>query len=69
MSLTKLSLARNHIIIPGQGELVIDIQAGDRKIDKLFDSVEKLILFRCEQKSSPAYAIRVIILLMNAETN
>jgi hypothetical protein len=39
-SLTKLSLALNYYyIIPGQGELVSDIPAGDGKNDKLFYNV------------------------------
>jgi hypothetical protein len=32
MSLTKLSLAGNNLIIPGQGELVSDIPAGTGKL-------------------------------------
>ncbi len=39
MSLTKLSLARNNLIIPGQGELVSDVLAGDRKISNQFTDV------------------------------
>ncbi len=39
MSLTKLSLEGNNLTIPGQGELVIDIAAGDGKIASLFYSV------------------------------
>ena len=39
MSLTKLSLAGNNLIIPGQGEFVSEIPAGDRKIIDLFYSV------------------------------
>jgi hypothetical protein len=41
---TKLSLARNYKIIPGQGSLVSDIPAGDGKNDNLFYSVGSLIL-------------------------
>jgi hypothetical protein len=42
MSLTKLSLARNNLIIPGQGEfdILCDFPAGDEKIDNLFYSVD-----------------------------
>jgi hypothetical protein len=36
---TKLSLAGNNLIIPGQGELVSDILAGDGKIVNFFYSV------------------------------
>jgi hypothetical protein len=36
MSLTKLSLAGNFVIIPRKGSLVSDIPAGDGKIDNLF---------------------------------
>ncbi len=39
MSLTKLSLARNTLIIPGQGEFDSDIPAGDGKNDNIFYSV------------------------------
>ncbi len=36
MSLTKLSLAGNNLIIPGQTEFVRDIPTGDRKTANLF---------------------------------
>jgi hypothetical protein len=36
MWLTKLSLAGNNLIIPGQGELLSDIPAGDGKTGNLF---------------------------------
>jgi hypothetical protein len=36
MSLTKLSLAGNNFIIPGQGDLVSDIPAWEGKITNLF---------------------------------
>jgi hypothetical protein len=39
MSLTKLSLAGKNSIIPTQGELAIDIPAGDGKIANLFFTV------------------------------
>jgi hypothetical protein len=39
MSPTKLSLAGDNLIIPGQRNLVSDIPAGDRKIINLFYSV------------------------------
>ncbi len=39
MSLVTLSMAGNNLIIPGQGELVNDIPAGDGKVDNLFYSV------------------------------
>jgi hypothetical protein len=48
-SLTKLSLAGNNLIIPGQGELVNDIPAWDGKLASLFlqytsyNSAKKLI--------------------------
>jgi hypothetical protein len=43
MSLTKLFLARNNLIIPGQKEMVSDIPAGNGKIIKLFYSVQYII--------------------------
>jgi hypothetical protein len=39
MSLTKLSLAGNNLIIPSQGEFVSDIPVEDGKKDNLFYSV------------------------------
>jgi len=42
MSLTKLSLAWNNLIIPGQGELFSDIPAAEGKIANLFYSVREL---------------------------
>jgi hypothetical protein len=42
VTITKLSLAGNNLIIPGQGELVSDIPAGDGKIVNLFYSVHSL---------------------------
>jgi hypothetical protein len=39
MSTTKLSLIGNNLILPGQGDFVGDIPAGDGKIDNLFYSV------------------------------
>jgi hypothetical protein len=36
MSLTKLSLAENNLIIPAMESLVSDIPGGDGKIDNLF---------------------------------
>jgi hypothetical protein len=39
MSLTKLSLAGNNLIIPGQEELGSDLLAGDRKNYNLFFTV------------------------------
>jgi hypothetical protein len=43
MSLTKLSLAGNNLIIPAHGEsLVSDIQAGGGKIDNVFYSVSRI---------------------------
>ncbi len=49
MSLTKLSLAGKSLIIPGQGEFVCDIPAGDGKIANLFYSV---LLERRRKKAS-----------------
>jgi hypothetical protein len=43
MSLTKLSLARNNLLIPGQGEFGSDIPQGDGKIANFFYSAEALI--------------------------
>ncbi len=49
---TKLSLAGNNGIIPGQGKLVCDIPAGDGKIFKLFYSVI------VTEKMTPIYCIQ-----------
>jgi hypothetical protein len=38
VTITKLSVARNNLIIPGQKSVVSDIPAGDRKIANLFYS-------------------------------
>jgi hypothetical protein len=42
MSLTKLSLSGNNVIIPGHGELISEIPAEDGKNDSLIYSVEAL---------------------------
>jgi hypothetical protein len=36
MSLTKLSLAGNNLIVPGHGDIDNDIPAGEGKYDRLF---------------------------------
>jgi hypothetical protein len=46
MSLTKLFLAGNNLVIPGQKYLVSDIPPGDRKISNIFYSV------RSDQKAA-----------------
>jgi hypothetical protein len=46
MSLTKLSLAGKNLIILGQGELISDILAGDRKTAKPFFTVYPLFFSR-----------------------
>jgi hypothetical protein len=55
MSLTKLFLAGNNLIIPGES-LVNDIPAGDGKIANLFNSVGRRGVFYSFKRFLPAFA-------------